>query len=64
MTTQMKKRTMPGIAYPATVLDLATAPSYPAPQALCGDGCPPPGQGLNRAVRDVPRAEMALPALH
>ena len=36
-TTQMKNRTMPGMAYPATLLDLATAPSYPTPPGLFGD---------------------------
>jgi hypothetical protein len=29
-TTQMKNTTIPGRAYPATVLALATAASYPA----------------------------------
>jgi hypothetical protein len=36
-TTNQKKNTMmPGMAYPATVLDLATAVSYPLPPDLCG----------------------------
>jgi hypothetical protein len=30
-TTQKKNTTMPGMAYPATVLALATAASYPPP---------------------------------
>jgi hypothetical protein len=34
-TTNQKKNTkMPGIAYPATVLALATGPSYPVPPGL------------------------------
>jgi hypothetical protein len=36
-TTNQKKNTMmPGIAYPATLLDLATAASYPPPPDLFG----------------------------
>jgi hypothetical protein len=36
-TTNQKKNTMMlGMAYPATVLDLATAVSYPLPPDLCG----------------------------
>ncbi len=35
MTTNQKKNTMtPGIAYPPTVLDLATVASYPPPPDL------------------------------
>ena len=35
MTTNQKKNTMmPGIAYPPTLLDLATAASYPPPPDL------------------------------
>jgi len=37
-TTQKKNTTMPGMAYPATVLALATATSYPPPPDLFG-GC-------------------------
>jgi hypothetical protein len=38
-TTNQKKNTMiPGIAYPATVLALATASSYPAPPDLSAAG--------------------------
>jgi len=37
-TTQKKNTTMPGMAYPATVLALATATSYPPPPGLFG-GC-------------------------
>ena len=37
-TTQKKNTTMPGTAYPATVLALATATSYPPPADLFG-GC-------------------------
>jgi hypothetical protein len=33
-TNQKKNTTMPGMAYPATVLDLATAASYPPPPDL------------------------------
>jgi hypothetical protein len=33
-TIQKKNTTMPGMAYPATVLALATAPSYPLPPGL------------------------------
>jgi hypothetical protein len=40
MTTQKKNTMMPGMAYPATVLALATAPSYPLPPDLFG-GCLP-----------------------
>jgi hypothetical protein len=39
-TTQKKNTTMPGMAYPATVLALATATSYPPP--------PSPGRGQRR----------------
>jgi hypothetical protein len=38
-TTQMKNQTIPGRAYPATVLDLAMAPCYPALPDLFRDGC-------------------------
>jgi hypothetical protein len=34
MTTQKKNTMIPGMAYPATVLALATAVSYPPPTAL------------------------------
>src|SRR5262244_1059570 len=37
-TTQKKNTTMPGMAYPAMVLALATVPRYPSAQALFGDG--------------------------
>jgi hypothetical protein len=33
-TNQMKNQMMPGMAYPATLLALATGPSYPAPPDL------------------------------
>jgi hypothetical protein len=33
-TNQKKNTTMPGMAYPATVLALATGPSYPVPPDL------------------------------
>ena len=33
-TNQMKNQMMPGMAYPATLLALATGPSYPAPLDL------------------------------
>ncbi len=37
MTTTQKKNTMmPGMAYPATVLALATTASYPTPRDLLG----------------------------
>ena len=36
-TTQKKNTTMPGMAYPATVLALATAASYPPPPDLSGE---------------------------
>jgi hypothetical protein len=39
-TTQKKNTMMPGMAYPATVLALATAASYPRPPDLFG-GCSP-----------------------
>jgi len=35
-TNQKKNTTIPGIAYPPTVLALATAPSYPPPRDLLG----------------------------
>jgi hypothetical protein len=38
MTTQKKNTMMPGMAYPATVLALATAVSYPSAQELFGAG--------------------------
>jgi hypothetical protein len=37
-TTQKKNTTMPGMAYPATVLALATTASYPLPGMLFGAG--------------------------
>jgi hypothetical protein len=37
-TNQKKNTTMPGMAYPATVLALATTASYPQPFDLFGDG--------------------------
>ncbi len=37
-TNQKKNTTMPGMAYPATVLALATAASYPRPCDLFGRG--------------------------
>jgi hypothetical protein len=38
MTIQKKNTMMPGMAYPATVLALAVAASYPAPPDLFSDG--------------------------
>lgn len=35
-TTQKKNRTIPGMAYPATLLALATFASYPRLKHLCG----------------------------
>jgi hypothetical protein len=62
MTTNQKKNTMmPGIAYPPTVLALATTASYPPPPDLFRGGglttkqmgavtpCPANGGRLNRA---------------
>jgi len=40
-TSQKKNTTIPGIAYPATSLVLATAPGYPARPDLCGTIGPP-----------------------
>jgi hypothetical protein len=37
-TTQKKNTMMPGMAYPATVLALATTASYPLPRMLFGAG--------------------------
>ena len=37
-TNQKKNTTIPGMAYPATVLALATAPSYPASPDLSATG--------------------------
>ena len=37
-TTQKKNTTIAGMAYPATVLALATAASYPAPPVLSAPG--------------------------
>ena len=42
-TTQKKNTMMPGMAYPATVLALATAASYPPPRGLFTIGRP--GEG-------------------
>jgi ABC-type nickel/cobalt efflux system permease component RcnA len=39
-TNQKKNTTMPGMAYPATVLALATTASYPQPFDLFGDETP------------------------
>jgi hypothetical protein len=39
-TTQKKNTMMPGMAYPATVLALATAASYPPPPGLFNIGRP------------------------
>jgi len=47
-TTQKKNTTMPGMAYPATVLALATAASYPA---------------LLRSFRGAPAAPDSIRAL-
>ena len=38
ITTQKKNTMMPGMAYPATVLALATTASYPLPRMLFGAG--------------------------
>ena len=46
-TNQKKNTTMAGMAYPATVLDLATAASYPLPSRLFGDRrLPVPGNAM------------------
>jgi hypothetical protein len=37
-TSQMKNNTIPGSAYPATVLPLTTGPSYPGLADLLGKG--------------------------
>jgi hypothetical protein len=37
-TSQKKNTTIPGMTYPATLLDLATASSYPAPPGLSATG--------------------------
>jgi hypothetical protein len=43
-TNQKKKTTMPGIAYPATVLALATVASYPGSPDLFRYGALAPGR--------------------
>jgi hypothetical protein len=48
MTTQKKNTMMPGMAYPATVLALATAVSYPSAQELFGAGWCRAGPGVRR----------------
>ena len=52
MTTQKKNTTIPGMAYPAMVLALATAPSYPPAQALFGGG--PCRAGNGQPLEPVP----------
>jgi hypothetical protein len=42
-TSQKKNTTIPGMTYPATLLDLATASSYPAPPVLSATGMPRSG---------------------
>jgi hypothetical protein len=37
-TSQKKNTTIPGMTYPATLLGLATASSYPAPSGLSAGG--------------------------
>jgi hypothetical protein len=37
-TSQKKNTTIPGMTYPATLLDLATGSSYPAPPGLSATG--------------------------
>src|SRR5215472_8888425 len=50
-TTQKKNTMMPGIAYPATVLALATAASYPPPPGLFSlSGGSLPGTKARRAA--------------
>lgn len=67
MTTNQKKNTtIPGIAYPATLLDLATASSYPAPPGLSATGVLPGADVLDAgvdAVGGVGVSALALPAL-
>jgi hypothetical protein len=61
-TTNQKKNTMiPGMAYPATVLALATAPSYPAPPDLSQTGASSAtgehavlARGMTALTRDEP----------
>jgi len=48
-TTQMKNITMPGIAHPATLLDLATTRSYPQSPDLFNHQREPSGAGSCRA---------------
>jgi hypothetical protein len=47
-TSQKKKTMMPGMAYPATVLALATAISYPLPRDLFGEIYPTLFRGIPR----------------
>ena len=45
-TSQKKNTTIPGMTYPATLLGLATASSYPAPPGLSATGVARSGVAL------------------
>src|SRR5215467_2713952 len=61
--TQKKNATMPGMAYPATVLALATATSYPPPPGLFARGSG--NTGLPSAKSEVGQVSRhALPRMH
>jgi hypothetical protein len=49
-TNQKKKTTIPGTAYPATDLALATASSYPAPPGLSAAGAGGPRYSAGLAL--------------
>jgi hypothetical protein len=54
-TSQKKNTTIPGMTYPATLLGLATASSYPAPPGLSATGAArPPPIGVLLALLDAP----------
>jgi hypothetical protein len=59
-TTQKKNTTMPGMAYPATALVLATAVSYPPAQALF-DAEVSGGASSPKRVGDGDRGEREIP---
>ena len=54
-TTQKKNTMMPGTVYPATVLVLATAASYPAPPALFGGSLPGTAAALYVSASQISR---------
>jgi hypothetical protein len=62
MTTNQKKNTMmPGIAYPPTVLALATAASYPTrPDLFHGGALEPPGPSCRRGHASQVDADRSL----